>query len=369
MRRWYRSTLVQRGVQRVLPQRHYGSGTLRNNRVVVALGGNALQRRGQKGTVECIASNAKHACREIANLIRDGFRVVVTHGNGPQVGQLLQNTEMAHLGKGAPLYPLDVCVAQSQGFLGFLLAQSLDKELAQTDHHFGQLGPLTVPIVSQVVVDGSDPGFLNPSKPVGSFYSKVEAAALQKNGLTLKEDAGRGWRQVVPSPMPREIVEKEAIRSLFEQSSRDRSNLQRFTVIAAGGGGIPVVVHEDGSLKGVPAVIDKDHTAVLLAEATGSDTLLILTDVDFVYSDFNTPNQKELRNLSVEDAQQLLDTHHFGAGSMEPKIHASLQFLRGECADETPSHDVLQRRRVVISSLSHGVEALRSTIGTQISWL
>jgi carbamate kinase len=271
------TTLSVRGIHTssaILQSRHKHEAApepvVRNNRLVVALGGNALQRASQKGTVSCILENAQSACHEIAKLIHKGFRVAVTHGNGPQVGQLLHNTELAHLTEQAPLYPLDVCVAQSQGFLGYVLAQSLDYELTPMHLQYPH-GPTTVPIVTQMIVEPTDPAFSNPTKPVGEFYSEEEAMKLQERGVIMKEDSGRGWRQVVPSPMPKEIIEKDAIQSLYEASHESKTDMQRFVVLAAGGGGIPVVYRWDRSatdiIRGVPAVVDKDHSAVLMAEA------------------------------------------------------------------------------------------------------
>ncbi len=276
--------------------------------IVVALGGNAILQKGEKGTFEEQYKNVRKTCEHIAKLIDRGYRVVITHGNGPQVGAiLLQNDAGKEL---VPPMPLDVCGAESQGFIGYMIQQNLDNLLK------GKRPVATV--VTQVVVNKDDPAFNDPSKPVGPFYDEATAKKLQKEkGWIVKEDAGRGWRRVVPSPDPKRIVESEAINSLIKAG---------VIVIASGGGGIPVI-EEDGNLRGVEAVIDKDLAGERLAKEVKADILMILTSVDQVYLNYGKPEQKGLSRMTVEEAKKYYDEGHFAKGSMGPKVKAAIRFV------------------------------------------
>lgn len=282
-------------------------------RVVVALGGNAILRQGQRGTVEEQRENVARAAAQIAMMLRSGLDVVVTHGNGPQIGNILrQNEETRRL---VPPMPLDVCGGESQGMIGYLLQQALGNALATLET------PRRVAtILTQVVVDPADPAFREPSKPIGAFYREEEARALSREkGFLMREDAGRGWRRVVPSPKPLEIVERDLIRRLVQAGA---------VVIAAGGGGIPVFRTPRG-LVGVEAVIDKDLAAACLAGEVKAQVLLILTDVPRVCLNYRRPDQRELASLAASEARRYLAEGQFGAGSMAPKIEAAVRFVSG----------------------------------------
>ncbi|HEC63301.1 MAG TPA: carbamate kinase [Candidatus Acetothermia bacterium] len=308
--------------------------------VVVALGGNAILQRGQKGTFEEQLANVYHTAGQLADMVLSGkWRIVITHGNGPQVGNILLQQDAAK--DVVPPMPMDVCGAQSQGLIGYMIQQSLKNILEGKGR--GDIPIATV--VTQVLVDKSDPAFQNPTKPVGPFYSKEEAKKLQgEKGWHVVEDAGRGWRRVVPSPDPKAIVEREAIRILVEN---------RAIVIASGGGGIPVI-QEDGALKGVEAVIDKDLAGERLAEDVGADVLLILTDVDKVKLNYGKPDERPIDRMTVGEAKRYLAEGHFAKGSMEPKVKAAVRFV--EAGGE----------RAVIASLDQAVAALAGEAGTQV---
>jgi len=297
--------------------------------VVVAIGGNAVNRPGEKPTAENMLKNISTTAEYLVDLLED-YRVVITHGNGPQVGNILVQQDAAkHL---IPPFPLDVNDAQTQGSLGYMIAQAIENELKEKGVSKG-----VVAVVTQIVVDKHDKAFEHPTKPVGPFYSQEKARILsEEKGWVIKEDAGRGWRRVVPSPKPLDIVEKEAIKSLVEND---------MIVIAAGGGGIPVIV-ENGFLKGVEAVIDKDRASALLAKEIDADLLVILTGVEKVCLNFGKPNQQELDELTLSEAEKYLSQGHFPAGSMGPKIESAIDFVRSthkECiiTDMTKLHDAL----------------------------
>jgi len=277
---------------------------------VAALGGNAIIRPGQKGTIQEQFDNTFESMGHIAHLVRAGHRVVLTHGNGPQVGFIMIQVEAAR-GK-VPYMPLNVDVAQSQGSMGYMIAQSLVNQLK--DHH---LDTQVAPVVTQVLVDPDDPAFGHPTKPVGPFYSREEADEVERCGHIVVEDSGRGWRRVVPSPGPVDIVEAGVIRELVADG---------VIVVACGGGGIPVV-EEDGDLKGVDAVIDKDLASSLLAAEIGADVVMFLTTVDKVCLNYNTPGQVELDRLTVGEARRYLEEGQFPPGSMGPKIQAAVEFV------------------------------------------
>jgi carbamate kinase len=305
--------------------------------VVVALGGNAILQPGQVGTFEEQLFNIDGAMRRIAALVEEGWRVVLTHGNGPQVGNLLIQNALAARTV-APM-PMDVCGAMSQGQIGYMAAQTLANHLAKR-----RLSVPVVTIVTQVAVDPADKAFANPSKPVGPFYSEAEAKKMMlEEGLAMKEDAGRGWRRVVPSPEPKEIVELEAIRDLSTAGA---------LVVCAGGGGVPVV-RARGALSGIDAVIDKDLAAALLARELSAEALLILTDVPQAYIRYGTPEQQALSRVSASQMRAHAAAGHFKAGSMGPKVEACLRFV--DAGGES-----------VIASLTEVGPALAGRAGTHI---
>lgn len=279
--------------------------------LLIAVGGNSLIRAGQSGSVREQIENANITCRHLAKLVSDGHRIVITHGNGPQVGAQLIRSEMAS----QQVYelPLDSCDASTQGELGYVLENAMRTALRELGIRIPVLTILT-----QVLVDELDPAFSSPSKPVGPFYSKEVAEKKRSElGWKLIEDAARGYRRIVPSPCPREIVELEAIKYCLSQG---------FIVIAAGGGGIPVI-DKGGAYRGVEAVVDKDKTSALLANRLNLDTFVTSTDTDKVYLNFKKPNQVALDRVALAEARQYLSDGHFLAGSMGPKIEATIDFL------------------------------------------
>ena len=305
-----------------------------NKRIVVALGGNAIQPPGVPATAENQFAAVRATCQNLAEMIRQGYQVIITHGNGPQVGNiLLQNEEARDV---VPPMPLDVCGAQTQGFIGYMIQQSMGNILPE----------LTVAsIVTQVEVSPLDSAFDRPTKPIGPFYNQPEAEKLQREkDFVMVEDSGRGWRRVVPSPTPLAIVEKEAIATLLAQN---------MLVIASGGGGIPVVRDSEGKLSGVEAVIDKDLAAEKLAADVDAHILLILTDVDAVAINWGTPQQEFLGELSLQQARSFQRQGHFKAGSMGPKVEAACRFV--EHGGET----------AIIASLSSALPALQGNAGTR----
>ena len=309
-------------------------------KIVIALGGNALQDGKGEGTAESQLEVVKKTCEYIVQLIEAGYQIVIVHGNGPQVGKILQAQEAAN--GVTPTMPFDVCGAMSQGYIGYHIQQALKAALKKQNMNIP-----VVSLVTQVVVDESDPGFQNPTKPIGSFYTEEEAKVLaEEKGFAMKEDSGRGWRRVVASPTPLEIVEIDTVKGLWDST----------VVITAGGGGVPVIELPDGSLEGVAAVIDKDFAAELLAEQIDADALLILTEVDKAAIHYNKPNQQELDSITVEEAEQFIAEGHFAAGSMLPKIQAAVKF-----AKKNPG------KKAVIASLYKAVEAMDGRSGTTIT--
>lgn len=306
------------------------------SKVVVALGGNALGKSPAE-QLELV----KNTASSLIGLISAGNEVVISHGNGPQVGQInLGMSYAAEHGQSAA-FPFPECGAMSQGYIGYHLQQSLQNELRKR----GMTKDVAT-IVTQIVVDPADTAFQNPTKPIGAFYTKEEADSIAEDkGYIFKEDAGRGWRQVVPSPTPKRIVELNSIKTLIEANE---------LVIAGGGGGVPVVETEEG-LKGVPAVIDKDRSSALLADNVGADKLIILTAVDYVAINFNKPEQKNLEDISVEEAKKYIDEGQFAAGSMLPKVQACMSFVEGH-----------PEREAIITSLSGLDAALAGQLGTVI---
>lgn len=306
------------------------------SKVVVALGGNALGKSPAE-QLELV----KNTASSLIGLINAGNEVVISHGNGPQVGQInLGMSYAAEHGQSAA-FPFPECGAMSQGYIGYHLQQSLQNELRKR----GMTKDVAT-IVTQIVVDPSDTAFQNPTKPIGAFYTKEEADSIAEDkGYIFKEDAGRGWRQVVPSPTPKRIVELNSIKTLIEANE---------LVIAGGGGGVPVVETEEG-LKGVPAVIDKDRSSALLADNVGADKLIILTAVDYVAINFNKSDQKNLEDISVEEAKKYIDEGQFAAGSMLPKVQACMSFVEGH-----------PEREAIITSLLGLDAALAGQLGTVI---
>ncbi len=280
---------------------------------VVAMGGNSITKAGQRGTIPEQFANARETSRHIASMVARGYDVVVTHGNGPQVGNILLRAEMGC--SVLPMLPLDTCGADSQGGIGYMIQQVLRNELRALDKD-----RCVTTIVTQTIVDADDPAFSSPSKPIGPFYTSDQAHKKEaEEGWDVVEDASRGWRRVVPSPMPVTIVEADAIKSLLDAGC---------IVIGVGGGGIPVV-EENGELRGVEAVIDKDHASRLLANYIGAELFVMSTDVEQVALHFGTPEEKRLSSMTVDEAKRYYDEGHFPAGSMGPKILASVAFLEG----------------------------------------
>lgn len=285
--------------------------TSMSRKVVIALGGNAILQAKQEATYENQLENVRKSSEIIARIVNNGHQVIVTHGNGPQVGNILRQNEEAK--DAVPPLPLDVCSAESQGFIGYMMDQTLKNELQKLG-----IGHQVVSILTQTVVDQEDPAFADPSKPIGVFYTEEEARQLAKEkGWIVKEDAGRGYRRVVASPYPATILGAETIKLLTDNET---------IVIASGGGGIPVLKQADGTYRGIEAVIDKDRSGLKLAEEVQADTLMILTDVSNVYVNYGQPNQKALGTISLAEANAYAAEGQFSAGSMGPKMEAAIQF-------------------------------------------
>ena len=283
----------------------------------------------------------KRTCERIADISSQGYEVAIVHGNGPQVGRILLASESAK--DVTPAMPFDVCGAMSQGYIGYHIQQALKYALSLRNRNCPVLT-----VATQMVVDENDPGFTNPTKPIGPFYSEEEAKDLiEKKGYTMKEDAGRGWRRVVASPIPRRIVEIEAIKKLWDSS----------IVISCGGGGIPVVERMDGTLEGVAAVIDKDFAAELLAEQVDADVLMILTEVEKVAVNWGKEDQKDLDHMSLKEAVQYIEEGQFAAGSMLPKVEAAMKFAR-----------TYPDKKAIITSLDKAIDALEGKTGTVITF-
>lgn len=304
---------------------------------IIAIGGNSLITDEQHRTVRDQYVACAQTARHIAELARRGHRVLVTHGNGPQVGFILRRSELAR----SELHevPLDSCVADTQGAIGYQLQMALSNEIRSWER------PVPVAtVVTRVLVDAADPAFARPTKPIGSFMDEATAAARRdREGWAVAEDAGRGWRRVVASPMPQAIVELDVIRSLLDAG---------VLVVAIGGGGIPVSAQPDGSLTGIEAVIDKDLASSLAARDLGADTLVISTAVEKVYVDFKKPTQRALDRVTLEEARALAAQGHFAAGSMGPKVAAVIDFLAAG------------GREAIITDPPHIVEAFEGRAGT-----
>lgn len=310
-------------------------------KLVIALGGNALQEAGKPATAQAQLEVVEKTSEYIADIVERGYEVIVAHGNGPQVGRIVIQNEIASAS--TPAMPFDVCGAMSQGMIGYHIQQGLSKVL-----RYRGINKNVVTIVTQVVVDKDDPKFKAPSKPIGPFYTEEEAKAIAaEKGYTMKEDAGRGWRRVVASPLPVEIVELDAVKTLNDAG---------FVVVTVGGGGIPVVCNEAGDLEGVAAVIDKDLASEKLARDMDADALVILTAVEKVSINFKKPDQKDLDRMSAAEAKQYIKEGHFAPGSMLPKIEAALNFVESKPG-----------RIAIITSLDKAVDAIEGRAGTTIT--
>jgi carbamate kinase len=306
---------------------------------VLALGGNAILQRNQKGTFQEQYENVRSTMAQIATLVNDGLRIVIVHGNGPQIGATVIRHEMGQT-KVPPL-PLHACGAETQGFLGYIIQQSLRDELAKL-----KAKKAVATIITQVIVDHNDPAFRHPSKPIGPFYTKEQRDTLLKDrtDLVIEEDSGRGYRKFVASPDPKAVVEDEAIRVLVDNQS---------VVIACGGGGIPVI-RQEARLQGVEAVIDKDLAAEKLATSIHAETLVILTDVDGVYLYYGKPGQRLLSKINPGELEGYAREGYFARGSMGPKVEAAIRFLRNG------------GKRAVIANLGDLGRAIKGSAGTQV---
>lgn len=307
--------------------------------VVIAIGGNAILKEGQVGTVEEQLANVDSACGPIVDLYAKGFRIILVHGNGPQVGNILLQVEAA-ADTVAP-QTIDLAGAQTQGQLGYMIQRSVHNHFTRR----GVAGKITS-VVTQVIVDARDPAFQNPTKPIGPFYTQQRAEELHRLSpqQVFREDAGRGWRRVVPSPRPIRIIERDSVRSLLDQNH---------IVVAGGGGGIPVAVEGDHYV-GMEAVVDKDLVSAAIARDLNADKLIILTGVPQVYVDFGTPDQRPIYRMSAAEAKQYLDEGQFPPGSMMPKIQAALEYLEAG------------GKEVVITSIDQLAQAAEGKTGTVI---
>jgi len=306
---------------------------------VVAFGGNALLRPEDRGTQEEQIARAKQAARWLAEIVRKGYKLIVVHGNGPQVGNILIQAEEASTK--IPPQSLDLCVAQTEGSMGFLLQQAIRNRLES----IGTGGDVAT-ILTEVEVDPNDPAFKRPTKPIGPFFTRYRAEALERDlGWTMREDSGRGWRHVVASPKPLKILNLDTIVHMLDGAD---------VVVAAGGGGIPVVRGRDGQWRGVEAVIDKDYASALLASNLEADLYIVLTGVAKVAIDFGRPTEKQLDRLTVEEAEKYLADGQFPPGSMGPKIDAAVRFVRSS------------GKPVLITDVEHLREALEEKDGTTI---
>lgn len=309
-------------------------------KIVVALGGNALSKDGKATAADQLAV-ANETASELVRLITAGHTLAIVHGNGPQIGNIILHEEAINTDK-TPTMPVDVAGAMSQGQIGYWLQNALRNQLEQL-----KIKKPIASIITQVLVSKDDPAFKNPSKPIGPFYTEEEAKKLAKTrGITVKEDAGRGWRKVVPSPMPLSIIESDLIKIAIGNGA---------VIVAGGGGGIPVYYDQHGRLTGLEAVIDKDFAAEKLAETIDADILLILTAVDNVKVNYKQPDEKALTKLTVDDAFKLIAQGQFAAGSMLPKIEAGVSFVSGA-----------NKRICIITSPEKASKAIEGKAGTRI---
>jgi carbamate kinase len=313
---------------------------MRRKTAVVALGGNAIIKKGEEDSIARQFRNTRESLRGIVGLIRDGYNLAITHGNGPQVGNAILRVELAR-GK-TPILPLGICVADTEGGMGYMIEQSLQNRLEKEG-----IKRDVVTIVTQVIVDKDDPSIKEPTKFIGQFYTRKEARKFAKErDWVVKEDRGKMWRRVVPSPMPLEIVEKKTIKNLVEKG---------VIVVAAGGGGIPVYMQKNGTLEGMDAVIDKDRASAILARDIGAELLVILTEVEKVALNFGTLLQIDLDKMTLEEAKKYQKERHFPPGSMGPKIEAAITFLESG------------GKEVIITSIPEAYDAVKKKIaGTRV---
>jgi carbamate kinase len=308
-------------------------------RAVVALGGNAITTKGDTGKIPEQFARTRQSMGSIVDLIEDGYELAITHGNGPQIGNALIRVEASR--NMVPPLPLEICVADLMGGMGYMIEQVLRNTLRER-----KIKREVVTIVTQVIVDGSNSSLVHPTKPIGPYYTQEQAESLKKEtGWVIEPIPGKGYRRLVPSPRPLEIAEKNVIKSLV-----DGGNI----VIAAGGGGVPVIVSKNGVLDGVDAVIDKDLAAGVLARDVKADLLLMVTDVDRVCLDYGTPRQKEIDEMSVSMASSYMEVGQFPAGSMGPKIQAAIDFLKSGGSE------------VIITSIGLARKSLDGKAGTRI---
>lgn len=311
------------------------------SKIVIALGGNALQSGNSAPTAQAQLEVVRQTAEYIAQLSAMGYELAIVHGNGPQVGRILLSCETAK--EVVPPMPFDVCGAMSQGYIGYHIQQALRYALAKKNRNIP-----VVTLLTQMVVEKSDPAFQNPTKPIGPFYSAEEAATLsQEKGYTMKEDAGRGYRRVVASPMPRRIVEIGEVKKLWKDT----------IVVCCGGGGVPVVENPDGTLEGVAAVIDKDFAAELLAEQVDADVLMILTEVEQVAINWGKPDQENLCSMSLAQAAEYVAQGQFAPGSMLPKVEAAMRFVRANPG-----------KKAIITALNKALDALEGKTGTHVTF-
>ena len=307
-------------------------------KAVIALGGNALVKENQKGTIYEQFANTRKSVKSIVEMIKNGWDVVITHGNGPQVGSiLLQNKIARNL---TPAMPLGICVAESEGLIGYMIQQCLSNALKKEN-----INRSVITLITQVIVDQNDPSFSNPTKPIGPYYSDEEVVQFQKEGFKFVQQSN-GWRMVVPSPDPKYIVEEEIIKKMLEEG---------IIVIASGGGGMPVVEREYGGLDGLEAVIDKDLAAERLAEAVDAELLLILTDVEHVFLHYKTQEQKPLERIYLHELKEYYKKGYFPPGSMGQKMLAAIRFLESG------------GKKVIVANLDKSWESLQGKTGTVIT--
>lgn len=309
-------------------------------KVLIALGGNALLQAGEKGTAEDQLKHVKETAKHFLDIIEEGFLISVTHGNGPQVGAILLQNELAS--STIPSMPLDICGAESQGLIGYMIQRLTFNEITKQEDDIK-----VVTVLTQVLVDKNDEAFKHPSKPVGPYYTKEESKKLEiEKKWTMVEQVGKGYRRCVPSPEPKEIIEAFSINHLFDK---------KVIVVSCGGGGIPVIRNDDGTLTGIEAVIDKDKTAAVLAKSIKADVLMILTDVEKAFINFHKPDQKGLDKISVAEARKYINDGQFAKGSMGPKMEAACRFVEAG------------GKKSIITSLAKALEALKGKTGTIIT--
>jgi carbamate kinase len=312
---------------------------LNGKSAVVALGGNAITQPGMEDTIANQFANTRISLDSVIELARLGYKLAVTHGNGPQVGNAILRVE--HTRGLAPILPLGICVADTEGGMGYMIEQSLQNRLRKEG-----INRPVITIITQIVVDKNDPQIADPSKFIGQFYSPEEARHLKaERDWAMKKDANRGWRRVVPSPQPLSVVESETIKALVDKGT---------IVIAAGGGGIPIYIDDNGNFEGLDAVIDKDLASAVLGKEIGSEILIILTSIEKVAINFGRLDEKLLDKMTAFEAQKYLDEGQFPPGSMGPKIKAAIQFIKGG------------GKEVIITSLNNAGQAVDGTAGTRI---